>query len=154
MPSFPLQFEGGSLQLAQLPSTTHNPQIQGSHQAISHSILLSSGVQKEQLSPPLHQNKALWQPQSIHQLLPKSASQSIQLKRRRIHSCFHQRTTGHSLHKYLVKYNITYWSKVLYQVQPNVQMEEAMKSSANSSFNSGNDETKPKPSHREPSIDF
>jgi len=60
----------------------------------------------------------------------------------------------HPLYKHLVKYNVTRWSEVLYRAQPYIQLEEAMKSSANPSFNRGEDRTKLKPQHGGPSIDF
>jgi len=41
----------------------------------------------------------------------------------------------HPLYKYLVKYNVTHWSEVLYRAKPDIQLEEAMKSSINPSLN-------------------
>ena len=35
----------------------------------------------------------------------------------------------HPLYKHLVKYNVTRWSEILYQVQSYIQLEKAMKSS-------------------------
>ena len=40
---------------------------------------------------------------------------------------------SHLLYKHLVKYNFTHLSEVLYQAQPYIQLEEAMKDSANPS---------------------
>jgi len=57
------------------------------------------------------------------------------------------------MYKHLVKY-VTRWSEVLYQAQLYIQLEEAMNSSANLSFNRGDDRTKPKPQHGGPTIDF
>jgi len=58
----------------------------------------------------------------------------------------------HSLYKHLVKY-VTCWRKILYRVQPYIQLE-TMKNFANPSFNCGEDGTKPKPQHEGPFIDF
>ena len=60
----------------------------------------------------------------------------------------------HPLYKHLVKYNVTRWSNVLYRAQLYIQLEEAMKSSVNPSFNRGKDGTKLKPQHGGPSIDL
>jgi len=57
------------------------------------------------------------------------------------------------LYKHLVKYNITPWSEVLYRAKPYIQLEEAMKSSANQSLNRSDDGERTKPHHRSPSID-
>ena len=59
----------------------------------------------------------------------------------------------HPLYKHLVKYNISCWSKVLYQAQLYIQLEEAMKSSVNSSFNRGDDGIKLK-QHESSFVDF
>jgi len=56
----------------------------------------------------------------------------------------------HPLYKYLVKYNVTRWSEVIYRPQPYIQLEEAMKVFANLSFHRDNDETKLKPPHGGP----
>ena len=44
----------------------------------------------------------------------------------------------HPLYKHLVKY-VTRWNEVLYRAQPYIQLEEAMKSSANQSLNRDDD---------------
>jgi len=58
------------------------------------------------------------------------------------------------MYKYLVKYNVTHWSEILYRAQPYIQLKEAMKSSANSSFNRSDNGTKLKPQHRDPSVNI
>jgi len=112
------------------------------------SILLPPGVYVEQPSPSLRQNEALRQPQGVHWLLSKSASQSTQLQWRCIHSRVHQRVTGYPpTIQTSGEVQFTHWSEVLYRAQSYIQLEEAMKSSANSSFNNGDDGTKLKPQH-------
>ena len=59
----------------------------------------------------------------------------------------------HMMYKHLVKYNITSWSEALYGAQSYIQLEEAMKSFANSSFNCGDDGAKLKPQHGDPFVD-
>jgi len=54
---------------------------------------------------------------------------------------------------YLVKYNVTYWSEVLYRAQPYIQLEEIVKSFANQSLNCGDDREKLKSHHGSPLID-
>ena len=58
----------------------------------------------------------------------------------------------HPLYKHLMKYT-TCWSEVVYWAQPYIQLEEAMKISANQSFNRGDNRAKSKPQHKDPSVD-
>jgi len=61
----------------------------------------------------------------------------------KVHNCsaINGLRVSHTLYKHLVKYNVTRWSEILYRAQPYIELEEAMKNSANSSFNRG--ETEP-----------
>ena len=152
MPELPLQLEGSSLRLVLLPSVVLNTQFRGSHQVISCSILFRQKFK-----------------QNNHHLLSVKMRPSaayigyFQNQLAKVHNCSEDASAlafirvlriTHLLYKHRLKYKVTHWSEVWCRSQLYIQLEEAMKNSADLSFSRGDDGTEPKLQHGDPSVDI